>query len=90
MQGNFVRHEVLGSVDLGEGKVGVLWYSFLGDDSWRVIDSRGPVLGAWVTVTDPNGVVEVTQPFPGILPSGPLLDFARSNNSWMALFSDSW
>lgn len=89
VQGNFVRHEVLGSAGMGDGKVGVLWYSFLGDDSWRVIDSRGPVLGAWVTVVDPNGIVEVTEPFPGNLPNGPLLDFARSNDSWMALFSDS-
>lgn len=92
IQGDFVRHDVLGSVRLADGTLGVLWYSYLADESWRVIDEsepRGPVLGAWVTVVDGNGVVASTEPFPGIPPGGPLLDFARSNGSWMALFPDS-
>jgi len=92
IQGDFIRHEILGTARLEDGKVGVLWYSYLGDESFRVIDDsepRGPVLGSWVTIVDGNGVVEATEPFPVNLPAGPLLDFARSNGSWMALFPDS-
>lgn len=92
VQGDFVRHEILGSAHLDDGTLGVLWYSYFADHPLRVIDEsepRGPLLGAWVTVIDGNGVIASTEPFPAILPTGRLLDLARSNGSWIALFADS-